>query len=225
MELKRQRILVLFCLPILLLVIFSCPLSGAESASSFGLVNVGGSNQSTFGGLFVCNFTGPADLGKITQLNVYLATGGTTAIAVIYSDNNGVPDKLLAQSPSLSIEGTSGRWVSFDVSYEGAPQTTYWFGVLLLSAGTFYFASNVSGKAIYSDAVSEVPSRLTGGNLNSSEDLSINAVYTPSNGTGPTSTSQNNDLIQIILLSIAITGAILAAIFIVVVRKRKRTEQ
>jgi hypothetical protein len=199
-------------------------LLGAGSSSpvyakseSFGLVSVGESSETTFGGMFVSNFTSPSDVGNITQISVYLATGGTSAKAVIYSDTNGAPDALLAQSANVSIDGTSGAWITFGISYSGTPNTPYWLGVLLSSAGTYYFAAGVSGKAIYSASVSDAPSTLTNGAANPNQNLSIYAVYTP-----PASGDQGGNWIPTVLLGIAVAGLIVAAIGAITLIRRKK---
>ena len=192
------------------------------ASSSFGLVSIGDSSQATFGGIFVSNFTSPADLGNITQIDVYLATGGTLAKAVIYSDHGGAPDALLAQSSEVTVDGTSGRWVSFDVSYMGKPNTTYWLGVLFSSAGTYYYASGVGGKTLYSASASDAPSMFTEGTANLNEDLSVYAVYTPSTASAPLPNGQGTNWVQTLLLVIAVAGLIVAAaIATLAIRRRK----
>jgi hypothetical protein len=204
-------------------VMLTATLSTAFAASSsFGLVSVGDSSQATFGGIIVSNFTSPADLGNITQINVYLATGGTSAKAIIYSDHNGTPDALLTQSSEVTVDGTSGRWVSFDVSYIGKPNTTYWLGVLLSSAGTYYYASGVGGKALYSVSASDAPITFAAGTANLNEDLSVYAVYTPSTASAPLPNDHGGGWVQTLLLAIAVAGVIVAAVATaLVIRGRK----
>lgn len=192
------------------------------ASSSFGHVSVGDSSQATFGGVFVSNVTSPADLGNITQIDVYLATGGTSAKAVIYSDHNGAPDALLTQSSEITVDGTSGRWVRFDVSYMGKPNTTYWLGVLFSSAGTYYYASGVGGKALYSAPASDAPSTFAAGTANLNEDLSVYAVYTSSTSSAPLPNGQGSDWVQTLLLVIAVAGVIVAAVAVALVLRGRK---
>ncbi len=198
---------------------FAFPLAHALSLS-FGNVGIGDSNKTTFGGMFVSNFTSPSDLGNITQINAYLATGGTLAQGVIYSDKNGAPDVLLAQSSDVDMEGTSGRWVRFDVSYHGDPNTTYWLGVLLSSAGTYYFSSNVNGRVTYSSTAIEASNTFPDGAANPNEYLSAYAVYTPFSSPPQ---SSNQSWIEPLLIVVAIVGLIIAAtVGVIVYAKRRR---
>ncbi len=187
---------------------------------SFGNVGIGDSNKTTFGGIFVSNFTSPSDLGNVTQINAYLATGGTWGQAVIYSDKNGAPNTLLAQSSDVDIEGTSGRWVSFDIAYRGNPNTTYWLGVLLSSAGTYYFSSNVGGRAIYSSTTTNATNIFSEGAVNPNEYLSVYAVYTPL--TSPAPQSSNKSWIEPLLVVVAIVGLIIAVTVAVLVYTKRR---
>jgi len=222
MKLTKTKTTMILCFAVTFLLLTTTLPTTYATSSSFGFVSIGDSNQSTFSGVFVSNFTSPTDLGNITQINVYLATGGTTAKAVIYSDHNGAPDALLTQSSEVNLDGTSGRWVNFDISYTGKPNITYWLGVSLSSAGTYYYASNVTGKAIYTSSASEPPSTFAQATTNSSEDLSIYAVYTPTTSTGTTPNSQSS-WIQTALLITAVSGIIIAAIAVaLVIRGRKR---
>jgi hypothetical protein len=210
------------CVAAVFLVLAATLSTVFAASSSFGLVSAGDSGQATFGGIFVSNFTSPADLGNITQINVYLATGGTQAKAVIYSDHNVAPDALLTQSSEVTIDGASGRWVSFDVSYMGKPNTTYWLGVLLSSAGTYYYASGVDGKTLYSASASDAPNTFAAGTANLNEDLSIYAVYTTATSSAPLPNGQDNGWVQTLLLIIAVAGVIVAVVAAaLVVRGRK----
>ncbi len=196
-------------------------LPGASAASpSFGHVSVGESIGTTFGGVYVSNFTSPSDLGTVTRINVYVATGGTYAKAVIYSDKNGAPDRLLAQSAEVSIEGTSGKWVNFDVSYSGSPSVVYWLGLFFASAGTYYYTSDISGKVLYSTAATEAPTTFNDGTATPGGDLSVYAEYNPSKSSS--TPPQNSLWVQTILAVIAIVMIILAIVAISVFRSTKK---
>jgi len=219
---KHQKVAMTFCVAAILALQFATLSIANANSPAFGLVSVGDSSQATFGGIFISNFTSPTDLGTITQISVYLATGGTSAKAVIYSNHDGVPDALLTQSNDVTIDGTSGRWVNFDVSYTGKPDTTYWLGILFSSAGTYYYVSSVNGKSLYSSSITEAPNTFSGGTANPNEELSVYAVYSAA-----TSSSSPNDqgigLVETVLLVVAIFGIVLAAIVIgLVVRSKKQ---
>jgi hypothetical protein len=218
-QVPRAMVSGLVCL-ILLLYVFSVgyPFWFAKAAtSSFGHTSIGTSSTASFNGLYVCNFTSPPDLENITQIEIYLATDGTTARAVIYSDNNGTPDILLAESEETSVVGTSGKWVSFKFSYAGTPNTTYWLGAILHNGGVFYYSAGVSGRAVYFSFVTDTPSVFPYGNVSPATDLSVYAFYTPS--AAPIVPDQNFNWVQMLLLLIAILGLIIGAILRIVYPK------
>ncbi len=185
--------------------------------SSFGYQQVGNSSSSTFGGLFVSNFTGPGDLGNITQIHIYLSTGGTLAQAVIYLDDNGEPGALLNSSAPVNVAGTSGKWVRFDVSYNGIPKLTYWIGVLLSGAATYYSTPDADGTAVYFAQASEAATLFPSGTVIPNETMSVYAVFSPSS-----SQDQNGDRLQTLLVGVMITGLILAVIVVIVLFVRKK---
>jgi hypothetical protein len=191
----------------------------AESPS-FGYVGAGDSNSATFGGVYVTNFTSPPNLGNITQIKAYLATGGASVKAVIYSDNEGKPENLLTESSEVSQSGTSGTWVSFNVSYVGSPDTVYWLGIVFLNAGTYYYGSGINEKTIYAAPLSDTLNPFPAGQSAPTNELSIYAVYTPS-----TPSDQNTTGLQTILLGTVIAGLIIAAIAVAVVARAKKTNK
>jgi hypothetical protein len=202
----------------LLLILGGVFLSTVNAAQpSFGHVSVGSSSKASFGGLYVCNFTSPTNLGNITQIETYLATGGSSMKAVIYSDNNGAPDVLLAESSEVRQEGTSGKWITFDVSYSGTPNTVYWMGIILLEAGTYYYTSGVSGKAVYFSSESEATNAFPQTNFYPGEDMSIYASYLPTTS----ATAQLPDWTQTVLIWVAIAGLVTAALLAIIFFKAK----
>ncbi len=199
-------------------------LSNVNAAQpTFGHVSVGSSSKASFGGLYVCNFTSPSNLGNITQIEAYLSTGGSSMKAVIYSNNNGAPDILLAESSEARQEGTSGKWIAFDISYSATPNSVYWIGIILLEAGTYYYTSGVSGKAVYFASESDAPSTFPQANSYPGEDLSIYASYLPI----ISSTSVPSDWTQPVLMWVAIAGLVTAAslviVFLIAKKKTKIT--
>jgi hypothetical protein len=219
----RRKLFLMSSIVIILLGATTTFYSVNALSSSFGHVGVGESSKTTFGGMLVSNFTSPSDLGNITQINVYLSSGGTSAKAVIYSDIGGTPNILLAQSSTLDLEGTSGRWVPFAISYLGTANTTYWLGVLFSSAGTYYYSSNVNGRAIYSSPVTDATNTFTEATLNPNENLSIYAVYTSSSSSNPRLTK--NSWVEPILLVVAISGLIVAIIVAGLAYSKKRNSR
>jgi hypothetical protein len=187
---------------------------------SFGHLSIGTSSLVAFDGLYVCNFTSPADLENITQIEVYLATDGTTARAVLYSDNKGAPNVLLAESAETIVVGTSGTWVSFNVSYTGTPNTIYWIGAILYNAGRVYYSPGVSGRTIYSTFVTDTPRVFTPENISPASDLSVYAVYAPS--TTPAASDQSFNWSKTLFLMIAILGLVAGGILELVYLRTKK---
>jgi hypothetical protein len=221
---------VLFVLFILATLV-RVPLTVYAAPETFGATSVGNSNASTFGGLYVSNFTSPSNFGTITQITVYLATGGTSAEAVIFSDNNGRPGSLLAASSEVYQEGTSGSWVDFPVTYTGTPSAVYWFGILFFDAGTYYFATGVIGEAIYYNSTSPgptAPSTFPSGSFSPTNELSAYATYTPRGESIPTGTPKpalsasglSTETIYGIAAAVIVITLITAAV--VMFKRRKR---
>ena len=231
---KSPRIIV-SAVVVLFVLSFSAMLVRMPSAvyaapETFGAVSVGNSNVSTFGGLYVSNFTSPSNFGNITQISVYLATGGTSAEAVIFSDNNGRPGRLLGASSTVYQEGTSGSWINFPVTYNGTPNTVYWFGILFFDAGTYYFAKGVSGEAIYSNSTfpgQAAPSTFPSGSYSPTDELSAYATYIPHGEHSPTATPRlslspsglSTETIYEIVAA-AIVSVLIAAVVMMVKRKK-----
>jgi hypothetical protein len=210
---------------LILTVILALPVLNAQSTTStFGTVNVGSSSTTTFGGIITSNFTSPLDLANITAIKVYLATGGTTAKAVIYADNGSSPGILLTESAPINVEGTSGAWVTFDLSYDGIPETQYWLGVVLSSASSYYYAENVTGKGMcsgpLSNTINSFPTPISVGK----NALSVYAIYNPITATPQP--NQTQEWISLALVLIAVIGVIFAIILAVAIllRKGKKSE-
>jgi hypothetical protein len=219
LEMPSKKTSAICTIAILFLIFAQGSFMVSAQTSSFGYTEVGSSSNSTFEkGLYVSNFTGPGNLGNITQVQIYLTTGGTVAQAVIYLDDNGKPGALLNASAPVTVEGTSGRWVSFDVSYDGIPNFTYWIGMLIQSAATYYSTSGVNGTTIYYGPASEAATLFPLGSMATNESLSVYAIYTPSMSQG-----QNGQWLQTLLLGVTVAGVVLAVIvaFVFVRRKQK----
>jgi hypothetical protein len=200
------------------------------TSETFGATSVGNSNASTFGGLYVSNFTSPSNFGTVTQVSVYLTTGGTSAEALIFSDNNGRPGSLLAASSEVYQGGTSGSWVNFPVTYTGTPNAVYWFGILFFDAGTYYFATGVSGKAIYSNSTSPgpaAPSTFPSGSSIGTSELSAYATYIPIGESIPTTTpglgpSPSGLTTETIYATVAAVVVIVLIALVLMILKRKK---
>jgi hypothetical protein len=185
--------------------------------NTFGYTGGSDSNSSTFGGLYVSNYTSPSDLGNITQVSAFIATGGTSAKAVIYSDDNGKPNTLLAQSNQVSVSGTSGTWINFPIVYSGVSNTPYWLGILFLSSGTYFYATGKPGCVLCSAASSgpEPPESFSNATLYSGNEMRIYAAFSSQN-TPP----QSNPLKQFVenyLQWVVIIGLIIALLIVVAV--------
>jgi hypothetical protein len=191
--------------------------SDAVASQVFGYTNVGNSQKETFGGIYLSNFTSPSDLGTISQISVYLATGGTSATAVIYSDDNGAPGSLLAESVEVYQSGTSERWVDLPLSYNGTPNTVYWLGILFSNAGTYYFATGASDKAIYYTSQTTAANTFPLGNSSPAEQLSVYATYTPLN--------QSVEGIHTFLFWVLIIGLIIAAVLTILILNARKKEK
>jgi hypothetical protein len=205
---------------LLLAVSFAAGLASPVHAveGSFGYASIGDSSTSTFGGIYVSNFTSPPNIGDITQIRAYLATGSTSAQAVIYADDNGKPYTLLANSSTITVEATNGIWTSFDISYTGTPNTVYWLGIVLNNAATYFYSTHATEQAIYEAPLSDTLNPVPQGNFTQGLELSIAAVYTPVQTTEEAS-GIGNYLVWIIVAGLAI--AVILAVAVVVQRKNK----
>ncbi len=194
--------------------------SVSAGSQSFGYAQIGNSSNSTFGGLLISNFTSPGNVGGITRVEVYMATGGGIVQAVIYSDANGAPVSLIASSETVNVEATNGSWVSFNVNYTALPKFTYWIGVVFQNAATYYYSSGMNETAVYSASSSVASTVCPSGTATTGNVLSVYAVYTPaSNG------NQSNPWLLTVLISIAIIGIVLAIILAVVYALRKSQKE
>jgi hypothetical protein len=214
-KLPARPLFVLFSFLLIVLLIGSSEMLVNAEELIFGHVSVGISSKATFGGIVVSNFTSPPDLENITQIHVYLATGGTAAKAVIYSDNQGAPDMLLAESSEVRVEGTAGEWVGLNVNFDGAPNTVYWIGILFVNAGTYFYTSGVEDKAIYSSFAPDATSVFNEATVYPKDNLSVYAVYSPTSS----SLDQGTSWLQTILLLTIGIGLVLAAIAVIIFRR------
>ena len=180
----------------------------ATSSASFGYAQIGTSSNSTFQGLYISNFTSPGDVGNITRIEIYTATGGCTAQAVIYSDDNGAPVALLYASSPENVEATTGNWISFNVNYTALPKFNYWIGVIFQSAATYYYTPSVNQTATFSASTTMATDLCPSGTTTPGSALSIYAVYAPTQ-----KVTQGTPWFQTALFWIIIIGAILAIIF------------
>jgi hypothetical protein len=166
-------------------------------------------------------------LKNITQIGAFIATGGTLVAAVIYSDNNGKPDTLLAQSGSVSVSGTSGKWITFGIVFSGNPNTKYWLGILFLGSGTYFYATGKVDSAIYETAglSSEPPRIFSNATVYSGNEMRIYAAFSSQTQEQPLS-NLLQDSVMGFLQWVVIIGLIIASILIAAVltskNKRKR---
>ena len=165
------------------------------------------------------NFTSPGNVGNITGVEAYLATGGSLIQAVIYSDANGAPVSLLASSEAVNVEATNGSWVSFNVNYTALPKFTYWIGVLFQNAATYYYSSTVNETSVYSASTSMTAAICPSGTTVANNALSVYAIYTPTSNE-----NHGGQSLQTIFEIILITAAILGVILLIAVLRRKKNK-
>ena len=201
------------------------PLTFAHGATeTFGYTGAYDSSAPTFGGLYVSNFTGPTDLGSITQISAFIATGGTYAKAVIYSDDSGKPSTLLAQSDQVSVTGTSGTWIHFAIGYVGTPNTPYWLGIMFLGSGTYFFVTGKTDFAICSsaDSMSGPPELFPNATVSAGNELRLYASFTAQTLQASPSTPFAS-FVKGFLQWVVVIGIVVAAVIsAVVLRSRSR---
>jgi hypothetical protein len=163
------------------------------------------------------NFTSPGNVGNITRVEAYAATGGGVIQAVVYSDANGVPVSLLDSSEAVNVAATNGSWISFNVNYTALPKFTYWIGILFQNAATYYYSSTVNETAVYSASASMAAAICPSGTTVASNALSVYAVYTPISNENQSGQSLQT-VFEIILVAAAILGVML---LVAVLKKRK----
>jgi hypothetical protein len=130
----------------------------------------------------------PASSGVATKLTLrtWLSAGITTAKGVIYSDNAGAPDALLATSDEVTVSNTSEAEVDFPLS--GGNQisvvsgTPYWIGILYKDPGTATYSISRANTANLTkgnaDTYSDGPSDPFGSPTNSNGALDCYVTYT-----------------------------------------------
>ena len=103
------------------------PVYATEDTLGYTGTGNGGSYLQT-GKIFGSAFTS-TEAGTITRLSAYIdGAGGTdTTIGLIYSDNSGVPQTLLANSANVTITDSNYAWYNYTLSYEMQDATKYWF--------------------------------------------------------------------------------------------------
>ncbi len=219
----KTRLLAVFCF-LLLGVAVGYPASWARAASEstfvFGNQQIGTSSNSTFGGLFLSNFTAPGNIGNFTQIQVYLATGGAMVQGLIYQDIDGVPVTLLARSDLVDEAGTNGSWISFPVNYEGLPIFNYWIGIFVQGAATIYYSQGANGTALYSAEGAMNTTVCPTGTTTAGKAMSVYAVFAPIPSGG-----QGIDWTATALLGVAVVGVVLALVVAVaILRNDKETK-
>jgi hypothetical protein len=219
MHQRKLKTLSILLLAVSFVAGLALPVHGA--AMNFGYASIGDSSTSSFGGIYASNFTSPPNIGGITQIRAYLATGGASAQAVIYADENGKPSAFLANSSTITVEATNGSWISFDVSYTGTPNSVYWLGIILNNAATYFYSSRATEQAIYEAPLSDMLNPMPQGNFTHGVELSIAAVYTPvqsSESIGEASWLSTY-LVWIIVAGLVV--AVILAVAVVMQRKNK----
>ena len=160
-------------------------------ADTFGKTDIGGSNYNSWemGDCRVCKFTSPAS-GTITSITAYFnpITAGADWIGVIYSDNAGAPNALLAVSSVRTDLGTGANWYTFtNVNYDMSLNEVLHIGVknVRTVAGSnwaIYYAAGAAGQTNTRDYFGSPTNPFGAVEDSLAYECSIYATYTPTGG-------------------------------------------
>ncbi len=145
--------------------------------------------------LVVTNFTATTG-GFLENISIYAAQAGGAAngfaYAVVYSDNNGVPDTLLVNSSNQSAFDGTAKFVNFtiDPTFILAKGTTYWFGMFHDAKIDHFEQVNTSHNIEINDSsaldFSLVPSNFQGSTITETgEVMTIIGFFEATNDTSP----------------------------------------
>ena len=140
--------------------------------------------------------------GQVQSITTYFTSTGFSAKAAIYTDNNGAPNTLIAQSSSQSV--TTTGWTTFTVTQSALTPGYYWLCVISSSSsatGTMTSSSSSNTHAwkntVYANEYTSTFGTPTGYEQTTT---SIYATYTPTTTTPtptPASPTNGNSLISI----------------------------
>lgn len=136
---------------------------------TFGYTSIGGTadNGVYKNYCYVCQFTNNAGAGTVTKITGYVggAWGGANADvnAVIYNDNAGTTNNLLASSVTTDLPATAA-WVDFTVSAIVSDSTIYYLGLAVanIADAKGYYDSGAANQWRRSNAGYPAPNPFTG---------------------------------------------------------------
>lgn len=148
---------------------------------------VGGTQQQTWQSnlKLACKFTAP-EAGTITKLSCYhaLVANSQNHQGVLYDDNAGTPNNLLANSASVMVD-TTLQWWDFVLNYVMAAAEVLWLGVWCESFNSphFYYDAGAVGQ-LKQDNSDAAPLDDPWVDVDSTwaREMSIYATYTPLGG-------------------------------------------
>ena len=104
----------------------------AIGTAAFGYTSIGTyTDRTPAGDKDSCRYQAPQS-GTISSISMYIQTGGAKIIYGVYSDLNGQPNQLLAQSSSVST-GNGNSWITAPVSVNVVAGQYYWLTILSTS--------------------------------------------------------------------------------------------
>jgi hypothetical protein len=101
----------------------------AAGTPTFGYASIGQyTDRTPAGDKDSCRYQAP-QTGNINSISMYIQTANAQVLYGIYTDNNGKPDQLLAQSNPVST-GNGNSWVTASVSAPVIAGKYYWLTIL-----------------------------------------------------------------------------------------------
>jgi hypothetical protein len=165
------------------------PTSPTSTTGTFGNTNIGAyTDRTPVGDKDSCRYQAP-QTATVTAITMYIQTANAQVRYGIYSDNNGKPNQLLAQS-SLVSTGNGNSWVSAPVSAPVVAGQYYWLTIVSTSTVTWnqdVGAPALAGNGKDSSTLSPTYGTFT---LWGANKFSIYATYTTSASAPSTSTPQ-----------------------------------
>src|SRR3990167_6995396 len=168
--------------------------------ATFGKTTDGSSMITGIGAAKFVSTASPSSSGIATKLTARLdlsAAGSVPAKGVIYSDNAGSPDALLATSDEVTVTNTTEQ--AIDLPFSGANQltvssgTNYWIGIHWSSFPSHNYGismdSTSSGNKTNNDTYSDGPSDPFGARNTGTGILDCYVTYTEGATTTSTSTT------------------------------------
>jgi hypothetical protein len=144
----RNRTLKTIAISLILIFIASIAMQAAaanaatSSAATFGYSQVGPyTDRTPPGDKGSCRYKAP-QTGTITSVSMYIQTGNAQVRFGVYSDQNGQPSQLLAQSSYVST-GNGNNWITTPLTTPIVGGQYYW--LTILSNSIVYWSFNTGG--------------------------------------------------------------------------------